>query len=676
MSKLNTRQQQAVNYIDGPLLVLAGAGSGKTSVITRKIAYLIESCGLRPNHIAAVTFTNKAAREMKERVGALLKGKPSRGLIVSTFHNLGMQIISKELDALGLRPGYSIFDQADSKALIRDLMEQEGLSQEGEDADTLQNRISGWKNEMLTPARLSQQATTAGEQRYARLYKNYTEALRAYNAVDFDDLILLPALLFRDNAHILQRWRDRIRYLLVDEYQDTNLSQYQLVKLLTAERQALTVVGDDDQSIYAWRGARPENLAQLAEDFPSLKIVKLEQNYRSTSRILHAANTLIANNPHVFSKSLWSEHGPGDPIRIIKTRNEEAECETVATELIDQKLKRGARYKDFAVLYRGNHQSRLLELKLQAYQIPYKISGGTSFFSRNEIKDAMSYLRLLANPDDDAAFLRIVNVPRREIGTVAITKLAQLSQRHSCSLFSAIGQPMLNEHLGARAATALQGFRMMIEKVLREIAQDKGSAALRQLFYECDYLGWLQQNSSSPQQAEKRMNNVGILIDQVDRMLNRQDDPEDEPLTLQDAITRLVLRDIMDQQEEEDDSDRVHLLTLHASKGLEYPHVFILGLEEEILPHRNSIEGDTIEEERRLFYVGITRAKRSLHMTLCQTRKQFGEQMECTPSRFLDELPQADLQWEGREKSDEARNRQKGRATLDALFKQLADDGL
>jgi ATP-dependent DNA helicase Rep len=673
---LNSRQEQAVRYIDGPLLVLAGAGSGKTSVITRKIVYLIEKCGIKPGHIAAVTFTNKAAREMKERAGALLKGLPSRGLIVSTFHNLGMRIISKELPNLGLRPGFSIFDTTDSKALLRDLIEQEGLTQDSEDLETLQNRISGWKSEMQTPGRLLQLATSEGEQRYAKLYAGYTAALQAYNAVDFDDLILLPALLFRDNAQILQRWRDRIRYLLVDEYQDTNISQYQLVRLLTAERQALTVVGDDDQSIYAWRGARPENLAQLAEDYKDLKIIKLEQNYRSTSRILKAANTLIANNPHVFTKALWSEHGPGDEIRVIKTRNEESECETIVTELLDQKLKRGAHYRDFAVLYRGNHQSRLLELKLQAYQIPYKISGGTSFFARHEIKDAMSYLRLLANPDDDAAFLRIVNTPRREIGTVAITKLASLAQQNGSSLYGAISHASMPEHLGSRAAQALEGFHALIERTLQGVGQESGTQAIRQLFNESDYGSWLQQNSSSPKQAEKRMNNIWLLVDQVEKMLNRQDEPDEEPLTLQDAISRLILRDILDQQEEEDDSDRVHLLTLHASKGLEYPHVFIMGLEEEILPHRNSIEGETVEEERRLFYVGITRAKRSLHMTLCQTRKQFGEQMECIPSRFLDELPQEDLVWEGREKSDETRNRQKGRATLDALFKQLADDGL
>ncbi len=665
-----------MRHVDGPLLVLAGAGSGKTSVITRKIEHLISHCGMKPAHIAAVTFTNKAAREMKERAAALLKGLPSRGLVVSTFHNLGLRIIGSELDALGLRQGFSIFDGMDSRALLRDLSEQEGASRDGADVELLQARLSGWKNDMQTPARLLQEAASEEDAACARLYAKYCDALRAYNAVDFDDLILLPVLLFRDNARILQRWRDRIRYLLVDEYQDTNVSQYELVRQLTAERQALTVVGDDDQSIYAWRGARPENLARLAQDYRDLKVIKLEQNYRSTARILRAANTLIANNPHVFEKSLWSEHGPGEEIRVIRTHNEESECETIATELIDQKLKRGARYHDFAVLYRGNHQSRLLELKLQAYQIPYRISGGTSFFARHEIKDAMSYLRLLSNPDDDAAFLRVVNVPRREIGTTTITRLAALARQENCSLHAAIDHPALPQQLGARACQALRDFRQLLQLTLQGVAQERPVEAIRNMFRDCDYLGWLQQNSGSGQQAEKRMNNVWLLVDQVERMLLRPDDPDEEPLNLQGAISRLILRDILEQQEEEDDSDRVHLLTLHAAKGLEYPHVFIMGLEEDILPHRNSIEGNAVEEERRLFYVGITRAKRSLVLTLCRSRKQFGEQVECIPSRFLDELPADDLVWEGRDRKDENRNRQKGRATLDALFRQLADDGL
>ncbi|AZZ94841.1 DNA helicase Rep [Hahella sp. KA22] len=672
MSQLNPRQREAVKYIDGPLLVLAGAGSGKTSVITRKIAYLIEECGVKAKHIAAVTFTNKAAREMKERVSALVSGPAARGLTVSTFHNLGMNIIRLEHKAVGLKPGFSIFDQQDCKAIIKDLLFKE-FEEAEEDVDQLQAHFSNWKNDMLTPAQAIKQAITAEDLTAARLYERYDHYLRAYNAVDFDDLILMPVMLFRNHPEILAAWRLRIRYLLVDEYQDTNLSQYELVQQLVAGRQAFTVVGDDDQSIYAWRGARPENLARLQKDFPTLKLVKLEQNYRSTARILKAANVLIANNPHVYEKALWSQLGMGDEIRIIRVRNEEAEAERIASEIIDMRLKKRAQYKDFSVLYRGNHQSRLLELKLQAYQIPYRISGGTSFFSRNEIKDAMSYLRLLANPDDDAAFLRVVNVPRREIGPVTLEKLSAYAESRKISLFSAISEFGLESVLTGKTLDHLREFSEIILHTGQKCEEEHDAVpVLKQLFTRIDYEEWLLQNSTSPQQAERRMANVWILLDQVARMLE-YDAAADEQMTLKDAIGKLLLRDIMDQQKEEEDEDKVHLLTLHASKGLEFPHVFIMGLEEDILPHRNSIETNQIEEERRLMYVGITRAQRTLCLTFCSERKQFGEKIETIPSRFLDEMPQEDLVWEGLGQRNEERNQARGRATLDALLRDLGD---
>ncbi|MDG9667032.1 DNA helicase Rep [Hahella sp. CR1] len=672
MSQLNPRQREAVKYIDGPLLVLAGAGSGKTSVITRKIAYLIEECGVKAKHIAAVTFTNKAAREMKERVSALVSGPAARGLTVSTFHNLGMNIIRLEHKAVGLKPGFSIFDQQDCKAIIKDLLFKE-FDEAEEDVDQLQAHFSNWKNDMLTPAQAIKQAITPEDLTAARLYERYDHYLRAYNAVDFDDLILMPVMLFRNHPEILSAWRLRIRYLLVDEYQDTNLSQYELVQQLVAGRQAFTVVGDDDQSIYAWRGARPENLARLQKDFPTLKLVKLEQNYRSTARILKAANVLIANNPHVYEKALWSQLGMGDEIRIIRVRNEEAEAERIASEIIDMRLKKRAQFKDFSVLYRGNHQSRLLELKLQAYQIPYRISGGTSFFSRNEIKDAMSYLRLLANPDDDAAFLRVVNVPRREIGPVTLEKLSAYAESRKISLFSAISEFGLESVLTGKTLDHLREFSEIILHTGQKCEEEHDAVpVLKQLFTRIDYEEWLLQNSTSPQQAERRMANVWILLDQVARMLE-YDAAAEEQMTLKDAIGKLLLRDIMDQQKEEEDEDKVHLLTLHASKGLEFPHVFIMGLEEDILPHRNSIETNQIEEERRLMYVGITRAQRSLCLTFCSERKQFGEKIETIPSRFLDEMPQEDLVWEGLGQRNEERNQARGRATLDALLRDLGD---
>ncbi|MFP6397156.1 UvrD-helicase domain-containing protein, partial [Pseudomonas aeruginosa] len=395
-SRLNPRQQEAVNYVGGPLLVLAGAGSGKTSVITRKIAYLVQQCGIRAQYIVAVTFTNKAAREMKERVGTLLRGGEGKGLTVSTFHNLGLNIIRKEHERLGYKPGFSIFDESDIKALLTDIMQKEYSGDDG--VDEIKNYIGAWKNDLILPEEALEKARNPKEQTAAIVYLHYQRTLRAYNAVDFDDLILQPVKLFQEHPDVLQKWQNKVRYMLVDEYQDTNASQYLLVKLLVKDRAQFTVVGDDDQSIYAWRGARPENLMQLKEDFPSLKVVMLEQNYRSTSRILKCANVLIANNPHVFEKQLWSEMGHGDPIRVIRCRNEDAEAERIAMEILTLHLRTERPYSEFAILYRGNHQAKLMELKLQHHQIPYRLSGGTSFFGRQEVKYPVTYTHLTLPP--------------------------------------------------------------------------------------------------------------------------------------------------------------------------------------------------------------------------------------------------------------------------------------
>jgi ATP-dependent DNA helicase Rep len=670
MSRLNPRQREAVHYIGGPLLVLAGAGSGKTSVITRKIAWMVQDAGIEARRIAAVTFTNKAAREMKERVSQLLGKQEGRGLTVSTFHTLGLSIIRRERKHLGLKSGFSLFDDQDSKALLRDLM-----LQNDEDTDQLnevRHRISSWKNDMLTPDQALAEAQLPQDILAARAYEAYDRHLRAYNAVDFDDLILLPVQLFSHHPDLLERWQRRIQYLLVDEYQDTNLSQYRLVRLLVGHRSGLTVVGDDDQSIYAWRGARPENLAQLQIDFPSLKVIKLEQNYRSTSRILKAANTLIANNPHVFEKTLWSEMGYGDPIRVIHTRNDDAEAERIATEILDRHLRERIAFRDFAVLYRSNHQARLIEMKLQHYQVPYKLSGGTSFFARAEIKDLMSYLKVLINHDDDNAFLRIINLPRREIGPSTLQRLGEYASGREVSLFDACGELGLEQALPAQAVDRLRRFCDLIDRLYQRCRDGDPIAAIHELMDEIDYPGWIRQNASSEVVAEKRMQNVYFLIESLQSTLERLQE-EEEDAGIEDAIARLVLLDMLNRQEEEDDSDRVQLMTLHASKGLEFPHVFLLGMEEELLPHRNSIEMDAIEEERRLAYVGITRAQKTLTMTLAKQRRQFGEWVDCTPSRFIDELPQEDLVREGLGEASPEQNRARGRATLSSL-KGMFDD--
>lgn len=668
MTQLNPRQKEAVLYIDGPCLVLAGAGSGKTSVITRKIAYLIEQCEIPARHIAALTFTNKAAREMKERASKLVKGSAAKGLTVSTFHNLGLNIIRREHKALGFKPGFSIFDAEDARALLKELMLKDG-DLDSDHLDLVQHQISNWKNDLVVPERALSLAQSQGEQTIAMVYLRYNQALRAYNAVDFDDLILIPVELFQSNPEVLGRWQRKIRYLLVDEYQDTNSSQYLLVRLLVGNRGALTVVGDDDQSIYAWRGARPENMGLLKQDYPNLRVIKLEQNYRSTSRILRVANHLIANNPHEFDKALWSEMGLGDPIRVIRCKNEDAEAERIATEIITQRLRKQYKFRDFAVLYRGNHQARLLEMKLQQHQIPYKMSGGSSFFAKTEIKDVMAYLRLLVNPDDDNALLRIINTPRRQIGTSTLEALGNYASERQISLFAALDEVGLQSRIPEKNLERIQRFAHWLKQVARNCAGDNPVEAVREMLNDIDYEGWLHQNSTSSKAAEKRMENVFYLVESLQKTLDKTEGNDDDGDTrMEDAIAKLVLRDLLERQEEEDLSDQVQLMTLHASKGLEFPHVFMVGMEEDLLPHRNSIEDGNIEEERRLTYVGITRAQRTLTMTLAGKRKQFGEMSETTPSRFLEELPPEDVEWEGFGEQSQAKNLAKGEETLASLL--------
>lgn len=668
MTQLNARQQEAVLYIDGPCLVLAGAGSGKTSVITRKIAYLIQKCEIPARHIAALTFTNKAAREMKERVSNLVRGSAAKGLTVSTFHNLGLNIIRREYKSLGFKPGFSIFDAEDARSLLKELMLKDG-DLDSDHLNLVQNQISNWKNDLIPPKRALELAQSPGEQTIALVYQQYNQALRAYNAVDFDDLILIPVDLFRQHAEILSRWQKKIRYLLVDEYQDTNSSQYLLVQLLVGNRGALTVVGDDDQSIYAWRGARPENMAQLKVDYPQLRVIKLEQNYRSTSRILRAANHLIANNPHEFDKALWSEMGLGDPIRVVRCANEDAEAERVATEILTQRLRKQNKFRDYAVLYRGNHQSRLLEMKLQQHQIPYKISGGSSFFAKTEIKDIMAYLRLLVNPDDDNAFLRIVNTPRRQIGTSTLEALGSYASRRHISLFAALDEVGLQSHIPEKNLERLLRFSHWMKQVAINCTTRDPIGGVREMIDDIDYVGWMHQNSPSSKAAEKRIENVFYLVESLQKSLDKTaDGDEDDEKRIQDAIAKLVLRDLLERQEEEDESDQVQLMTLHASKGLEFPHVFMVGMEEDLLPHRNSIDDNNIEEERRLTYVGITRAQKTLTMTLAGKRKQFGEFSETTPSRFLDELPKEDVEYEGFGESCVEKNTAQGKETISSLL--------
>ena len=665
LSKLNKQQQLAIVTNDKPLLVLAGAGSGKTTVITHKIAHLVNKAGIEPRHIYAVTFTNKAAREMKERVAKQLSSEVARAISVSTFHNLGLTIIRKEYKHLEIKPGFSLFDAHDALTLIKELLPSEG-DQARELANQAQHQISNWKNAMVDPEAALEQAKTGNDMTIAKIYGLYNRMLRAYNAVDFDDLILLPTRLFMEQPEILDRWQNRIRYLLVDEYQDTNESQYLLVKQLVGVRQAFTVVGDDDQSIYAWRGAVPENLVRLQTDFPRLELIKLEQNYRSCGCILKAANQVIAHNEHVFEKKLWCDIGFGDPIRVLECSDEEAEAERIATEIVTQRLQKGSKFEDFAVLYRGNYQSRLLELKLQQFQVPYFISGGTSFFDKAEIKDMLAYLRLVVNPDDDTAFLRVINVPRRQIGSSTLEALAQYATDREISLYNACDELGLEQCLKPQHLDKLRRFRHWLDSITQRFHQLDFDDVIREMIDELDYDAWLEQNSSSRGVADRRMANIWFLMDSIKGSLP-EDSLQDPVADLADALSRLMLRDMLDRQQDEADTNQVQLMTMHAAKGLEFPHVFIMGLEEELLPHRNSIETDNIEEERRLFYVGITRAQQTLTLTLAKKRKQFGETFDTTVSRFLDELPNEDLEWEGKNGSCPEAKRKRGNNAIAGL---------
>ncbi len=670
--KLNPRQDEAVKYVSGPCLVLAGAGSGKTRVITNKIAYLVQQCGYKARNIAAVTFTNKAAREMKERVAQTLGKGESRGLMVSTFHTLGLNIIRREFKALGLKAGFSLFDDQDQLALLKELTEKQ-LDGDKDLLRLLLSTISNWKNDMLTPPQAKAMAKGEQQQLFAHCFELYQKQMQSYNALDFDDLILLPVLLLRSNEEVRQRWQNRIRYLLVDEYQDTNSSQYELVKLLVGERGRLTVVGDDDQSIYSWRGAKPQNLVLLGEDFPSLKLIKLEQNYRSTSRILRAANILIANNPHVYQKALFSELAEGEKLKVILANNEDHEAERVTAEIIAHKFLNRTEYRDYAILYRGNHQSRLIEKSLTQNRVPYTLSGGTSFFARAEIKDIMAYLRVLVNPDDDNAFLRIVNTPKREIGPATLEKLGSYANMRGKSLFTASFELGLEQHLSGRGLENLRRFTEWLVAIADNAERGNTVEAVRALVRDIRYEDWLYETSASPKAAEMRMKNVSDLYSWIVADLEG-DNPDQQEKTLKEVVQRLTLRDMMERGEENDDSDAVQLMTLHASKGLEFPYVYLIGAEEGILPHQTSIDEENVEEERRLMYVGITRAQRELTFIVCKERRQFGELIKPSQSRFLDELPQDDIEWEVKKKPVTQEERMaKGQAhiaNLRAMFKK------
>ena len=642
---------QAVQHLHGPCLVLAGAGSGKTRVIVHKIARLLQT-GLEAKQIAAITFTNKAAAEMRERAKALVGGRAARDLAISTFHSLGVRLLRSDGTLLGLKPNFSILDSDDVLGVLRDA----GGTSDAALARRWQWTISLWKNQGLTADGADTAATNDDERVAARVMRRFEERLAAYQAVDFDDLIQLPLKLLLQHEAARAKWQAQFHHVLVDEYQDTNAVQYELLKALVGDRALFTAVGDDDQSIYGWRGATIDNLKRLPQDFPKLQVIALEQNYRSTGHILRAANAVIANNPKLFDKKLWSEFGDGEPVKLLQCDGEEHEAERAVSRIQALRSNDGNnKLADFAILYRANHQARVFEQKLRAAQIPYKVSGGQSYFDRAEIKDLCAWLRLLVNQDDDPAFLRAVTTPKRGIGTQSLLALGEFASKWKVSLFEALFSPSLATALKGKAIDGLQQFGREVNDLEHRARHASGAEAARKLLLEwlkdIGYEQHLHDGEDSDKLAAARWANVLDFIDWIARRCGGAvaadgsgggpGETSPEQTVLQVAQTISV---IISLAERGDEQDVVTLSTLHAAKGLEWPHVVLAGVNEGLLPFQSGSESaepmtpERLQEERRLMYVGITRARQTLVVSTLRRRKKGRDTVQAIPSRFVAEM--------------------------------------
>ena len=662
-AQLNNAQQEAVNFLQGPCLVLAGAGSGKTRVITHKIARLIQA-DVEPERIVAITFTNKAAVEMRERAKSLI-GRQAKGVLICTFHAMGVRMLRQDGESVGLKPQFSILDTDDVTSILKDA----GGTTDVKLARQWQWKISSWKNQGLNSAQAMSIAENDQDRLTAQIMGRYEERLSAYQSVDFDDLVGLPHKLLRESAEVRAKWQELIQHILVDEYQDTNATQYEFLKLLAGEKQRFTAVGDDDQSIYGWRGATLENLQKLPVDFPSLKIIKLEQNYRSTSSILDAANNVIQPNPKLFPKTLFSELGKGEPVQVIESDNEEHEAERVVARI--QSLRaipkvsqtgevKHPEFKEFAVLYRANHQSRVLEQAFRKAQIPYKVSGGQSFFDKAEIRDLCAWLRLWVNNDDDPAFLRAITTPKRGIGHQSLQSLGQFASQYKISLFEALFSQSLGSVISPKILGGLHEFGREINDLEFRAKHTKGNEEAKTFLMDwlnnIAYEKFLFDNEDNEKVASQRWTNVLEFCDWIANRCGGQIDDvagvttAQEQKNLLEVVQTVSLLSTLSEREQ--DQNVVTLSTLHAAKGLEWPHVMLIGINEDLLPFKPSSQEDgveltdiqmfaqsqRIEEERRLMYVGITRAQYSLVVSWCKRRKKGREIISALPSRFIAEM--------------------------------------
>ncbi len=639
LSRLNPQQLAAVKQTEGPLLVLAGAGSGKTGVLTYRIAHLILDKKVAPAAILAVTFTNKAAKEMVERVTALVGKTACKEIIISTFHSLGVRILRRDIERLGYKKNFSIYSSSDQSGLVRQILREVVSADKKYDADSIVWKISAAKNKLITPDRFQPKSDDDQEMVAAAVYPRYQSALKAFNAVDFDDIIMLTVELLQNYPEVLHHWQERFKYLMVDEYQDTNASQYLLVNLLAAGSKNLCVVGDDDQSIYGWRGADVGNILDFEKDFSGCRVIKLEQNYRSTGNILEAANHVIKHNPTRKDKKLWTSAGSGCQIDLIIAKDDEEEATSVVDRIQVEQFKQELAYSDIAILYRTNAQSRAFEEQLRFAEIPYVLIGGMQFFERKEVKDAISYLKLIDNPLDEVALLRIVNFPRRGIGDGTVVKINQWSLAEKVPLFEAFGRVIEIPGINEATRFKVTAFHQTVQAAGEEFSRPGGLAEKgKKLFRKLGLEEELFRTIETPAQARRKVENVEQIINSMAAYETRT-----FKSTLSGFLEKVSLMDeerFSNKDKKEHGRDAVTLMSLHSSKGLEFPHVFLVGLEEEILPHKRSIYEDfSVDEERRLCYVGITRARRSLTLSRCLQRKRYGQLEEKLPSRFLEEIP-------------------------------------